>query len=161
MTGAELLRFIPKFSVSVDEPGSDCWEWQGAKRNGYGAFYQDGKMKIAHRVAYSHWKGSIENHIDHLCHNRSCVNPHHLEDVTQKENNVRSSMVGHPHLVANKCKSGHDFTDKNTYFNSDGYRECVKCRCEQKRLQRKRKRGNLSTSPSGGDCDGSSWRETN
>lgn len=85
-------RFRAKFRVGSD---SGCWNWTAAKRSGYGAYYVDGKMRLAHRHAYELLIGAIPPgmQLDHLCRNRSCVNPQHLEPVTDSENKRRSPLV--------------------------------------------------------------------
>src|SRR4051812_43742458 len=97
----------------IDTSGNGCWEWPGARLvNGYGvgvvtlgtlglkprAFY-------AHRVAYEHWCGPIPEGltIDHLCRNKLCVNPAHLEAVTLAENISRA----HRKSPDNPCPRGH------------------------------------------------------
>ncbi len=78
-------RFISKIIVSPN----NCWEWQGSKtKEGYGRFSFNNIMIIAHRFSYEIHKECIprELEIDHLCRNRKCVNPNHLETVTHKEN---------------------------------------------------------------------------
>ncbi len=69
-----------------------CWHWTGYKNAaGYGQFKQKGKMKPAHRVSYEILRKKIPRGlvIDHLCRNTSCVNPDHLEPVTNRENTAR------------------------------------------------------------------------
>src|SRR6266849_5089721 len=89
-----------------------CWEWTGALWRGYGYF----RTWIAHRVAYELLVGPIppEKQVDHLCRNRGCVNPEHMELVTSYENILR----GEGPTAANKrklvCSNGHPFTPENT-----------------------------------------------
>ena len=73
--------------ISVDESG--CWNWTGAnKGNGYGNSWLNGKNQPAHRVVYQIAIGNIKEglDLDHLCRNRGCVNPAHLEPVTRSTN---------------------------------------------------------------------------
>lgn len=105
---------------------TDCWEWQGGKdKRGYGRFCMHYKLYNPHRVSYELYKGKIPNglQIDHLCRNTSCVNPKHLEAVTQQENISRG-------ISANKskthCPQGHEYSKENTYKHG-GFRHCKTC----------------------------------
>lgn len=73
-----------------------CWVWMGAKYKGYGAFRLDGKSQLAHRVLYAWTKGEIPAgaQLDHMCHNRSCVNPSHIRFAdweTNGQNRARAN----------------------------------------------------------------------
>lgn len=71
------------------EKSDGCWEWTASKYpSGYGAIFVEGRCQSAHRIAYELSIGPIPEgmQIDHMCHNRSCVNPGHLRAVTNKQN---------------------------------------------------------------------------
>lgn len=77
-----LLRFYPDESTG-------CWEWVGRKtKKGYGRFSYGGRVGYAHRYSYQKYVGEIEEGmtIDHVCENKGCVNPEHLEQVEAAEN---------------------------------------------------------------------------
>ena len=115
-------RFIEKVEFSAD----GCWNWTGyVKPNGYGQFFFDGDLRYAHRVAHALFIGPIPDglNIDHLCRNKRCVNPAHLEAVTQRENVLRGLIGRRTH-----CKNGHEYTPENTTITKAGSRECKTCR---------------------------------
>lgn len=102
---------------------SGCWNYTGTfnKGNGYGRILQT----TSHRYYYEALVGEIPAglQIDHLCRNIRCVNPDHLEPVTNAENARRRSAV------LTHCKYGHEFTPETTYVRSNrAGRECVTCR---------------------------------
>lgn len=126
------VRFWEKVDV---RRGSECWEWQaGRKARGYGTFDCQGKPTPAHRMAYTLTLGPIPEGlvIDHLCSNPPCVNPVHLEPVTQAEN-TRRGRAGAAQRARRArqthCKNGHEFTADNTYRDpKKNSRSCKTCR---------------------------------
>ena len=136
-----------RFSESYSAEG-DCWIWTGTvSMYGYGRFWQDGVEHLAHRWAYQNFVGLIPEglELDHLCRNRSCVNPEHLEPVTARENQDRGL---HGDLRTH-CRNGHELTPENTYLKHqpDGTRRiCRECaRTTSREFQRaKRAQGKLS-----------------
>lgn len=112
-----------RFWSKVDKTDT-CWLWVSRMFwDGYGNFYADSSRPSmrAHRFAYELLVGPIPEGlvIDHLCRVRSCVNPDHLEPVTNQEN-LRRAMSTH-------CPQGHEFTDENTWCDKRGHRQCRTC----------------------------------
>lgn len=112
-----------RFWDRVDRTG-ECWPWLGhIRRDGYGSFPVNSQMRYAHRVAYELVVGPIPAglELDHLCRNRRCVRPDHLEPVTHLENMRRGVRAT---TRATHCIRGHvlDYTD------SKGKRGCRTCR---------------------------------
>lgn len=134
-------RFWVKVAVPVD---GECLTWTGAiQSGGYGNFRKDGKTYKAHRVAYELRVGPIPEGavLDHLCRNRACVRPDHLEAVTQRENVRRGDSKMARDALKTHCHNGHEFTPENTKVDSYG-RHCRACALKRDRdryaLNRKR-----------------------
>lgn len=140
ITPLDMSRFIKK--IRSDNQG--CWRWIGAiGGTGYGTFKVSGTYWRAHRFAYTFWVGAIPDgmHLDHLCRVPSCVNPEHLEPVTNAEN-TRRGLAGSQHSAKTHCAKGHEYDEQNTKFyrRKDG-RVQRQCRaCDRVRSVGKRKR---------------------
>ena len=129
-----------RFLAKVDKSG-DCWLWTASlKSKGYGQFYYNGKNIHAHRAAYGLFKGPIPEGltIDHLCRVIRCVNPGHLEAVTNKENVLRGNGPTAINARKTHCKRGHSLSGDNVYIQSfTGQRNCKTCKRYNQRGRRR------------------------
>lgn len=110
----------------------ECWEWpHGRYRAGYGSVVYGGRNGYTHRLSYDAHRGPIPEgmHIDHLCRNRACWNPAHLEPVTLAENNRRAAAA------ITECPAGHPYTHEN--LRPGRGRDCRICHREQERGRRR------------------------
>ncbi len=137
-----IQRFLQQLMI-LSEGGIDgrpCWVWSGSLSRGYGNFYPNGRRsKVpAHRWAYQLWIGPIQTglQIDHLCFNRACVNPSHLEPVTAQVNILRGRGVAAQNARKTHCPTGHAYTADNTFI-SKGKRYCRECDRIHQRSRRK------------------------
>lgn len=109
-----------------------CWEYGGyLNESGYGrAVDRSRKSILVHRLSYVYFKGPIPGNLplDHLCRNRKCFNPGHLEAVTHAENQRRGFSPWGINARKTHCKNGHEFTLENTFEQYNGGRGCVTCR---------------------------------
>jgi HNH endonuclease len=133
LRGSHLCQRLPNgrlikpdpLSFAMPEPNTGCWIWIGKRRrNGYGE--ASNPQRLAHRVIYELMHGKIPRglQIDHLCRNRWCVNPSHLEPVTIKENLRRgmgSTGIGFRSIT---CMRGHAYKPKR---HRNGTRHCQTC----------------------------------
>ncbi len=103
-----------------------CWEWTGDIHLGYGRLMIKRKHYQAHRLSYEIFKGKIPDGLElgHLCRNRSCCNPEHLEAVTRSINLRRGHNYNRDKT---HCKQGHPYSGKNLLIRKDGTRRCRIC----------------------------------
>lgn len=139
---ATLEQLDELFWAKVEKPadGDGCWLWTGFALNGYGRFGGSGWgwCANAHRWAYERLVGPIPQGLvlDHLCRVHSCVNPAHLEPVTNHENLMRGDTIPARNAAKTHCVNGHEFTPENTRLYTEPpprnttTRVCVKCRKE-------------------------------
>jgi len=131
---AQHERFWHKVQVA------DCWTWTAGRFDDkYGCYWHEGKSVYAHRFAYELLVGPVATGLvlDHLCRNTLCVNPDHLEPVTNRLNVQRgiswNSMKSH-------CPQGHRYTDSNTYeyvhLDKRRQRMCKTCNADRQRARR-------------------------
>src|SRR5262245_2817351 len=112
------------FAVNTPLGVGECWEWTGFRIwNGYGRFWKSqrnnvrGKWILAHRVSYELVIGKIPKNmvLDHLCRNRLCVNPYHLEVTTFRDNILRGNGLAAMQAKQTHCKRGHLLEGDNLY----------------------------------------------
>ena len=109
-----------------------CWHLGGRSP------HPDGYMKIGfrrrrvgfHRLIYEHFRDTVADglELDHLCRNRACCNPDHLDPVTRRVNALRGEGIPAINAAKTHCCAGHTLDDNNTYVDPDGGRECRICR---------------------------------
>lgn len=130
--------YADRFWAKVNKTGS-CWIWTASRNScGYGRFGLHRSSVLAHRIAYKLAVGEIPPGLtlDHLCRNRACVNPAHLDPVTIRENILRGEAPAALNARRTVCKRGHDFDQLNTHFRPNGKRDCLACRMIASRIPR-------------------------
>jgi hypothetical protein len=125
---------MTRFWSNVDRKAdTECWSWLGRTHGGYGDFWLNGRGMRCHRASYILNHGPIAPGlvIDHVCRNRSCVNPAHLRAVTPKQNTLEnSSSVTAINAAKTHCIRGHPLTPDNLDSRGLklGWRQCKACK---------------------------------
>ena len=134
-------RLLSKHEVA----DSGCWMWTAARSAaGYGQLRVDGRTIYAHRASYEVYVGPIAEgmQIDHLCRERACINPSHLQVVTNRENTLRGDcgrINAKRMLAKTESSNGHPYTEANTYtrrVRGRTHRDCRACGRERMRAHR-------------------------
>ena len=137
MARGPLLRFLDKVDIQPGPGMTGCWQWTGAKT---GAGYGNTFSGSAHRFAYKLVFGAIiEETLDHLCRNRSCVNPLHLEPTSRAENYRRGMSPTAINGRKTHCDRGHELGAPDNTFPRDrrlSRRRCKKCAARKQREKR-------------------------
>lgn len=138
-----LDRFFTKVNKAGPIPENKpelgpCWQWTAGLIEGYGVFSVGkgrGRMARAHRWYYEEVKGPIERRLtlDHLCRNRACVNPAHLEPVTKGVNTLRGTAPSAQNARKTNCPKGHPL---DGFRPSESARYCKTCNRIYKQLKK-------------------------
>jgi hypothetical protein len=133
--GDGLLRYLTDRTLIGDD--ESCWPWLlSAGSHGYGQGYWQGRQELAHVLWWEVYHGSVpnrgrdpeQNTLDHVCHNRECVNPYHLRILVNRENARDNGYATRTH-----CPQGHEYTPENTRHiktvrpGRGPARQCIAC----------------------------------
>lgn len=136
---------LPRFWAAIVK-ADGCWLWTRANNGRYGLLSVNGRDRLAHRFAYEHFRGPIPvgMQIDHLCRKSLCVNPDHLEVVTNRQNTLRGVSNAAVNAKKTHCLNGHEFTPENTRLDRKHKvgveRVCRTCLREYWRQRRRKRR---------------------
>jgi len=148
-----LTRIFSKIKVSEScfYNNVPCWEWTGyTNQSGYATFKYGGQSHHrVHRIVYQLFVEEIDPLLDcdHLCRNRKCINPIHIEPTTKQVNVLRGEGVSAQRAKQTHCKKGHKFNEENTKIDNRGNRVCYPCLLEAVRVNQRRYRQELKTLP--------------
>ncbi len=139
---------MPRVMAKVKhDPDTGCWTWTGyLMAKGYACICWRGRNWLVHRAVYTKLVGPIPEglQIDHLCENKACCNPMHLEPVTNYENGIRTGTNFTANALKTHCPHGHEYTPENTLMRPQSMgrpgwgRFCKTCQSE--RYQRSKER---------------------
>jgi HNH endonuclease len=136
----DLAALLHRFQGNLVPHSEGCWGWRAHTNSaGYGMFQVAGVGKVlVHRLAWELVHGPIPQgrELDHLCRNRACPNPVHLELVTARENILRGEGTAARHARQTVCQNGHPFT----YVSPRGQRYCRRCANAKRRVRRAARR---------------------
>lgn len=129
---------MPRVAARILVTEDGCWQWDRPSHpKGYGKIHYQGKSWLAHRAVYTELVGPIPENleIDHLCENKGCVNPEHLEAVPRIVNLMRSDRGFTSNARKTHCPKGHEYAPENTHsYYQEGKktwaRFCRTCRAQ-------------------------------
>lgn len=130
-TAARAASLPARFTAKCRFVEGGCWEWTASKTaGGYGRYSVGYATFLAHRYAYQVVVGPIPGglQLDHLCRNRACVNPAHLEPVTARQNTLRGQSPASLNSTKTHCQRGHALVEGNIYHKLSNGRPCRQCR---------------------------------
>ncbi len=126
----EIPFWFRRFWAKIAVRPWDCWEWTASlRKDGYGRFGIKGVIHTTHVVSYTLLVAPVPSGLtlDHLCRNRKCVNPDHLEIVTRRVNILRGNAPAAINARKTHCNNGHPLEGDNLYTDAKGKRRCKFC----------------------------------
>lgn len=132
------LELIDRAARRSFEDPNGCWVFTGALSQGYGRVGHKRQTWLLHRLAYAAMVEDVgpDLTLDHLCRNRACWNPDHLEPVPIGVNVSRALSPNRAAFRGGECRRGHDITDPHNVYDYNGRRQCAECARENARRRR-------------------------